>query len=147
MATAIAQPSINTFIYLGAAESPTTYTLIPNVGAIKGINMKAKTVDVTSHSTGVPWTQSIATLLSIGDCSFPIFYIPSDPTHQALLAAFTSRSQRSFAESFPDTNNTTNYFEAYVTSFTENAPVDGVLTADIVLSGTGLPQLNATGRP
>src|SRR5271166_2024974 len=61
--TIVAQPAINTFLQLGNGQSPETFTTVANVGTITGPGLSLNVVDVTSHSTGVPWRQKIGTLL------------------------------------------------------------------------------------
>ena len=155
MAIAQAQPAINTLIKIGNLGSPISFNTIANVGDISPLlGMKADIVDVTSHSTTVPWRQKITTLLDNGDVSFKLFFIPSsagsdgtpntpyghDGTN-GLLAVFTGRQLREYQLVFPDPVATTYYFQAYISKFNILAKVAGVLEADVTFTTTGQPVL------
>lgn len=150
-----AQPAINTLLKIGNLGSPITFNTIANVGDMSpAIGMKADIVDVTSHSTTVPWRQKITTLLDNGDLSFKLFFIPSsagsdgtpntpyghDGTN-GLLAVFTGRQLREYQLVFPDAAATTYYFQGYISKFNITSKVAGVLEADVTITLTGQPVL------
>lgn len=148
MAVAIAQPAINTLLALGSQGCPQTFTTIANLGTLTGPSMSGNVVDVTSHSTGDPWRRKIVTLLDGGQVTAPLFFIPSstgtDGGHGAstgLLSVFTNRQLRWYRLIFPDSGATTWYFQAYISTFNQNAPVDGVLNAEVTFEIVGQPIL------
>ena len=145
--TAIAQPAINTLLKLGNAGSPESYTLIANVGDITGPSYGATIVDVTSHSTSIPWREKITTLLDGGQVTFKLFFIPGDAGHKLLLATFYNRGAAGQAAgvppqwsiTYPDPSATTVYFTGFISKFPVTATVAGVLEATVTIDVTGEP--------
>ena len=144
---AAAQAAANTLFQMGTQGCPQTFSTIANVGDLSGPSMAATVVDVTSHSTGNPWRQMIVTLLSAGEISLPLFFLPNvasggghDGT-SGLLSVFAGRQLRRFALVFPDAQATTYYFDAYVSKFNFKEPVAGVIAADVTFTITGQPVL------
>jgi len=119
-------------------------TLVAEVRSISGPGITVKMVDVTSHSSSVPWTETVPTLLDAGDLTFEINYIPSEPTQNnsaGLLSFLTGRALTAWTLTFPDSGATTFSFNGYVSKFDITAPVDNVLTAKMTISITGQPTL------
>jgi hypothetical protein len=66
--------------------------------------------------------------------------LPSDPSHDdatGLLAAWADRSLDAYVLTHPD--GSTWSFSAHVTGFSNSAPVDGHLSADVTLRPSGAP--------
>jgi len=148
MAPPIGIPAINTWLYLGASDSPATFTNpIANVGDIAGPGLTAAVVDVTSHSALNPWREKLTTLLDGGQVTFPLFFDPGDTTsHQLLLGVFAARSIREYKLRFPDGRYAGNpsadtiwFFSASIKDFKMDAKVADVLRASITLEVTGEP--------
>jgi hypothetical protein len=119
-------------------------TLIAEVRSINGLSLSVKSVDTTSHSSAEPWDEATATLLSAGDLSFEINYIPTDPTHNnssGLLSFLTNRATKDWTLTFPDSAATSWGFKGFINKFDMQAPVDNVLTAKITIKATGKPTL------
>lgn len=154
MSIAQAQPAINTLLKIANEGSPLVFNVIANVGDLTGPSMMGNVVDVTSHSTLVPWAQKIVTLLDNGDITLPCYFIPSSPGSDGvpntpeghngtngLLSVFTQRQLRQYSLTFPDAAATTYYMIGYITKFSFKAPVKGVLTADVTFTFTSEPIL------
>lgn len=159
MPIAAGLPAINTLFKLGDAASPEVFNTLANVGDINELlSMTADTADVTSHSTSLPWSQIIPTILNGGKLSFPIFFIPSSGAASGgiighnntagFMKAFTDRGAGGVAGTphnmkivFPDVAVTTYTFTGFVTAFKMKAPVKGVEMADIEISVTSRPTL------
>lgn len=147
MSTAIAQPAINTLLKMGNAGSPESYTLIANVGDITGPGFAGTIVDVTSHSTSVPWREKVTTLLDGGQVPFKLYFIPNDSGHKQLLAVFYNRGALGQAAgvppqwslTYPDPSATTVYFTGFISKFSITATVAGVLEAAVTIDVTGEP--------
>ena len=137
--TAIAQPSINTLLQLGNNQSPETYVTVANVGDITGPGFSGNVVDVTSHSTTVPWREKIVTLLDAGQVSCKVYFIPGDPGHQALFTVFVNRTLEAWNLVYPDTNHSTINFNAYISKFAITATVAGVIEAAMTLEVVSEP--------
>lgn len=148
--------AINTLLSIGNGASPEVYNVIANVGDLTGPGIMADVVDVTSHSTGVPWRQKITTLRDGGDISLPLFFIPWSPGSGGvpntpyghdeatgllgqLVNAVPGTPPSQFSLEFPDGLGTTYFFNGYVSKFNIKAPVAGVLTADVTITITGRP--------
>jgi predicted secreted protein len=148
MSTPAALPAINTLLKLGNGASPEVFTTIANVSSITGLQLSANVVDVTSHSTAVPWRQKITTLLDAGDLTFDLFFIPSDTAHQGLLTIFqekngTTNGLRNYQLWFPDGVPTKYEFAAYISKFSMTEAVDNVVRAAVTFTATGQPDFSA----
>ncbi len=148
MSTPAALPAINTLLKLGNGASPEVFTTIANVSSITGLQLSANVVDVTSHSTSVPWRQKITTLLDAGDLTFDLFFIPSDTGHQQLLTIFqekngTTDGLRDYQLWFPDGVPTKYQFAAYISKFSLSEAVDNVVRAAVTFTATGKPNFSA----
>lgn len=142
VATPAAIAAINTLLGLGDNASPPTFTTIANISDINGLQLASTIVDVTSHSTDVPWRQKIVTLLDAGDLSTTLFYVPGDTGHQELLAIFSGRELRSYTITFPEIAAPIWEFQAYISKFSLKEPVAGVITADTTFTATGEPNFD-----
>lgn len=141
-----AVPSFGTFLKIGDGVSPPdeSFTTIAEVKNITGPSMSGNVVDVTTHSTGVPWRDKIVTLLDAGEISFDINFIPTAATHSytsGLVKDFKNRTKRNFVLVFSDSASTTWAIAAYVSKFACTETVDGVITGAITLTITGQPAL------
>jgi len=145
--SAAALAAINTLLQIGDGLSPEGWTTVANVGDFQPIAPSATVVDVTSHSTGVPWRQKIITLLDAGKVTAKIFYVPKDATHDdttGLLGLMTNRTLTHFRIHFPDAiypSGTKFTFYGYVSTFTINSPVAGVEEGSLTIEITGQPTL------
>ena len=133
-----------TLLQVGSGGSPETFTTISNVDNIK-ITSKTKVIDVTSHSTGIPWTQQFPTIRSAGDLSHDIFWVPEDPTHSSttngLRYLWENATLKDWQLIYPDGNNSTDAFQGYVTMMSPSSKVGDVLRQSVTISATSKPQL------
>ena len=147
MATPAAIPAINTLLQLGDSASPQGFATIANIGNINGLTLSANVVDVTSHSTGVPWRQKITTLLDAGDLTADLFFVPGDTGHQELLSIFTEKNGttnglRTYHVVFPEAGAPTWEFEAYISKFSITSQTADVIKAQVVFTATGEPDFD-----
>jgi hypothetical protein len=146
MTTPAAIPAINTLLQYGAG-SPATFTTIANIGDFTGPTMQGAVVDVTSQSTASYWRQKIVTLLDAGELSAPLYFVPNDAGHQALLQIFTGRSGNTGNPTvwrilFPVAAGSVPWIiEGWLTKFSMKAPVAGVIQADITITFTDKPEI------
>ena len=139
-----AVPSFGTFLKIGDGGGSEVFTTIAEVKSINGLQMSAKIDDVTTHSTGTPWREKLATLLDAGTLACDVNFIPTNATHSnsaGLLRDFVNRTKRNFKLVLTDGGSTTFAFAAFVQDFKMTAPVDGVLTASVTLAASGPPTL------
>ena len=163
----IGLPAINTLLKIGNGASPEIYNTIANVGDLNGPTLSSTVVDVTSHSSAVPWREKLVTLLDAGEITLPLFYIPASTgvigtpntpfghdygdggiTQFGLEGVFTSRGRTAvgtpynFAIQYPDATQTTDYFTGFVSKFSKKAAVAGVEMAEVTIVLTGQPVLS-----
>lgn len=140
-------PSFGTLLKMGDSLTPETFTTIAEVGDIELPGINADTEDVTVQTSPGAVKEFVCTLLDAGEVTFPINWVPTDPTHDhttGLLAQALDRETRNFQAVLPDAGGFTIQFSACVTKFgPPKAPVAGVLQADITLKVSGLPNYTA----
>lgn len=134
--------AFGTYLQLGDGGTSESFTTIAEVKSIKGPKMSLDTIDVTNHSSGIPWREYMAGLSDAGEISFDLNFIPTEDTHDAsdgLLADMINRTRRNFRLTFPDTSQTTWGFTAFVTGFETGEEIDNVITSSVTLKVTGKP--------
>lgn len=152
----IAIPAIGTLLKIGSG-SPEAFYSIANIGDLTGPSISAAVVDVTSHtSPSAPWRDKITTLLDAGTITLPLYFVPASVAAtvpgtlfghgfvSGLGKLFTNRGLSpgvayNWKIVFPDGVPTTYAFTAWISKYSQKAPVAGVLTADLELSITGQP--------
>jgi hypothetical protein len=149
--TAIAIPAINTLLQYGNGQSPESWTTIANIGDLGGPQMSSTVQDVTSQSTGNYFRQKIQTLLDSGIITAPIYFVPGDAGHQALLEIFLGRGGQGQAATltfwrvlFPVAAGTPQIgyvFTGWLTKFSLKEPVAGVIEAAIEITLSGPPDI------
>jgi hypothetical protein len=124
---------------LAQIDSPSVYTDIANLGDITGPSSQYTVQDVSSH--GHRARRKVTTLLDSGTLAGPIFFIPTAgtvPTHtdhnDGLQAIFERGDLRAWSVRYRDSPGTATFFNAYISKFSQKAPVAGVLTADFELT-------------
>lgn len=137
--------SFGTLLKIGDGGSPTeNFTTIAEVLDISGPALEQATEEVTSHSSVDGWREHVGTLLSAGEVSFDVNFVPTHATHNpstGLIKDMTDRTKRNFQLVFPDAGSTTWQFTALVTGFEPDEPVEGKLGASVTLQVTGKPTL------
>jgi hypothetical protein len=138
--------AINTLLQYGTGGSPEAFVTVANVSSIKGLTADATVVDVTSHSTGLPWRQKQPTLLNGGMLVFDLFFIPSDAGHMAFMAIFVNRGLPATPQTpvdwqlvFPDVAHTTWAFKGFVVKMDFSEAVADVVKANCTIEVTGKP--------
>lgn len=130
--------SFGTFLKMSDMATPTpTFSTIAEVGDIDGPDETLDTEEVTNHGSTDGWDEYIGTILRGGEVSLPIYWLPTEPTHQALREAKNNRAKTDFQIVYPDGNGSGFQFKALVTGFKSKAPVKGKLSADVKLKITG----------
>lgn len=132
--------SFGTLLKKGDGATPETFATIAEVQDIDGPDKSLATEEVTHHGSTGGWDEFIGTILSGGEVSFPLNFIPSDPTHDGstgLQADMESRTKRNFQLIYPDSGNNGYAFAALVTGFKPTAVVKGKLSADVKLKISG----------
>jgi len=141
--TTSAISSHGTLIKIGDGATPEVFTSIAMVRDIGGIDISQEDEDVTDQDSG-GWTEFIGTLLSLGEITFGLNFLPTNATHSyssGLIEDAVNNTKRNFQIVFPDSGNTTWPFSALVKKVAIKAPVKGALRADVTLRPTGVPTL------
>ena len=128
---------------IGDGGGSETFTTIAEVKDIEGPELELEAKEVTSHDSG-GWREYISTLLTGGEVSFDLNFIPTHATHSysaGLVRDLVNRTKRNFQLVFPDSGTTTWQFAALVTGFKPSGPVEDELSAEVTLQVTGQPTL------
>ena len=157
MAIAIAIPAIGTLLQIGNGASPEVFNSIANIGDITGPTTQAAIVDVTSHtSVSAPWRQKIPTLLDPGSLTIPVYIVPSSggPSGAGTFYGHNYASgigrllvnrglspgvPYNFKIIYPDGASTTDEFQGFVTKYTRDMKVAGVIQGSLQIDLTGVP--------
>ena len=132
--------SFGTFLKIGDGAVSETFATIAEVLDIEGPDMALDTEEVTSHGSTNGWEESVGTILSGGEVSFEINFVPTEATHDmttGLQADMINRTLRNFQLVYPDPGGNGYAFGALVTGFKPKAPVKGKLAADVKLKISG----------
>ena len=135
--------SHGTLLQLGASGGGGPYTTIAEVVDISGPSFSQSTFDAPAQDT--TWMKRVAGIVSGGEVSFTINFIPKDSTHDdstGILSALGSLDPYGYKLIFNDAGAGTASawtFDAFLTSFEHNEPVDGILQADVTLTLNGQP--------
>jgi hypothetical protein len=132
-----------------SGTSPDAFFTICNVSDFT-LPMTSKTTDITN--VGDKWERMIPTLLSFGKITLKVFWVMEEPTHRnqagggavavGLRYLWINQLLRDWQVIYPDGNNSTDAFSAYVTGFQITGKVAGTFDATIELTAnTGGPSL------
>ncbi|MFF4610317.1 phage tail tube protein [Streptomyces albidoflavus] len=120
--------------------APTTpvFTAIANVTSVSGPEIERETYDVTSHDSVDGWREFIGGLKDGGEVSLELNYDPR--VHDDLVADFEDTEARDYKLVFPLSLGTWE-FKALLTGFSQEAPVDDKLSAELTFKVTGKPTI------
>lgn len=137
-----------TLLQVGNGSSPEAMQTIANATDLS-LPVMSDTVDVTN--VGDLWKRHIPTLNDMGKISFKVFWMMEETTHRNSLNGGTvgaglrylmiNQLLRDFQFVYPDGNNSTDAFPAYVTSFAITGKVGNVYEASVELTNSGAPSL------
>jgi hypothetical protein len=139
--------ALTTKLMVGDGGGPEEFTQLAYVTNISGPGLALDIEDVTTHDQATAFEEVVATILRTGELSIDLVYDPDNATQNAsagILNDYQDKTKRNFQIRFPTTGKVQWSFAAYVTGFTENAPVGGALTASLSLKLTGAPTLDGT---
>jgi predicted secreted protein len=128
------------------AESPETWQLIAERVNLGGPSMSRDAPDVTHMDSPGGWREFIPGLKDGGEVTVEGNFVPDDPTHNAetgLLNEFASDVRGHWRITFPLTGSppVTWEFDAIMTGFELDMPVDDKLAFTATLKISGQPQL------
>ena len=132
--------SHGTLIKLGDGAEPEVFTTIAEVGDISLPEFGNEKEDVTVQTTPGRRRAYKVTLGKDMTVEFPINFDPADATHDSttgLKSLADSGESANFQIVLTDDDETTWEFTAGVETFKPNAPVNGILIADVALAIDG----------
>jgi len=135
--------SFGTFLQMGDGGAPEAFTTIAEVGDIAGPAVSRDTEEVTNHSSPDGYEEFINTIKRSGEVSFPINFIPDNPTHDqatGLLGVLDTGVLKNWRLLLSTTGRRWQ-FAALVTNFEGASPVVGKQSADVTLKISGKPFL------
>jgi predicted secreted protein len=118
-----------------ATPKAEAFTKVCEVGDIKGPGLSRDTLDVTTHDSPNDWEEFIVGIKKGGDVTFPINWVPDDPTHDnvtGLWAAWDDGVLRNW-RIVPPITGVYLAFAALVTEIGPEFPVNDKLAADLTL--------------
>lgn len=127
---------------------PSTFTVIAQVVDLSGPQLQSDQIEVSHRADGVAanmWRRYVAGMKDGGEVSFQVIFDPDEATHDPTLATSlyalgASGDADTFQIDFPGagTDRTTATFDAYVTNFDVDAPLEDGLTAEVTLKVSGI---------
>ncbi|MFE9381776.1 phage tail tube protein [Streptomyces sp. NPDC007025] len=117
-------------------ETTPVFTAVANVTSVEGPEIERETYDVTAHDSVDGWREFIGGLKDGGEVSLEVNYDPRK--HDELLADFEDTEPRDYKLVFPGALGTWE-FQAFIKGFSQEAPVDDKLSAELTFKVTGKP--------
>jgi len=135
--------SHGTLLKLGASGGGGSYTTIAEVVDASGPSFEQATHEAPSQD--ITWMKKVAGLVTAGEVTFDINFIPKNATHDSatgLLSLLGLQVVHGFQLLFNDAGGGTASkweFNAYMTGFDHDIPADGILMASVTLTINGQP--------
>jgi hypothetical protein len=132
-----ATAALGTLFKIGDGATPETFTTVAEVTDLTPPKISSKKEDATSQDS--TWEESIPVMLSGGQISLTVNWIPSGATHNettGLLSWLLNKTKRNCKVVLPSTEKTF-AFLAWVSSFEGGTPVSGKKSAKFTLEISG----------
>ena len=135
--------SHGTLLKLGALGGGGPFTAVAEVVDSAGPAIEQATHDAPSQD--ITWMKRVAGLVSAGDVTFDVNFIPKNATHDdstGLLSLIGLQQVTGWQLLYNDAGAGTASkweFDAYLTGFTQDVPVDGILKSSVTLQINGQP--------
>jgi len=121
----------------GDGEEPEVFTAVGNVGSFSGPNIERGTYDVTAHDGPNHYREFIGGLVDGGEVSAEVHYDPDK--HDSFVEDFDSTDAITYQMESPVGELWE--FQAILTGFEREMPVDGQMAATLTWKVTGKPEL------
>jgi len=128
---------------MGALGGGGPYTTVAELVDSAGPSVEQAIHDAPSQA--VTWMKKVAGMMTAKDASFDVNLIPKDPTHDGstgLISLLGSQQVTGWQLLYNDAGAGTASkweFDAFLSAFDPDNPVDGILKASITLSINGEP--------
>ena len=117
---------------------PEVFTAIAKVTNVSGPETERETYDVTAHDSESGWREFIGGLKDGGEVSLELNYDPRD--HDVLMADYEDTEPRNYKLVFPQ-NLGEWALKLILTGFSQEAPVDDKLSAEVTFKVSGKPEI------
>jgi hypothetical protein len=133
----LASSAAGTQLSVSTTSSPLSYSAIPGVEGISGSGQTKNEIDVTAISDTA--MKFVADLPNFGEFSFPLFWDPSETTHQALKTNYdaTDGSLLDFKVTMDDAGAAEYTFSGFVKQWQVSHAKGAANKCDIVIKVTG----------
>lgn len=131
-----------TILAYGDGGSPETFTALAEVNNISGPGMSADAPDATHMESPEGFREFIGGLKDPGEITVECAHLPGNATQDAstgVLSLFSSGAKTNWRITFPDDPATIWNFEAVVTGFEPDTPIDDKMMLSITLKLSGKP--------
>lgn len=112
------------------------FSPIANVTNVSGPEIERDTHDVTAHDSSNSYREFVGGLLNAGEVSLEVNYDPRE--HDTLISDMEDTTARDYKLAFPGTLGEW-AFKAFMSGFSQEAPVDDKLAAELTFKVTGKP--------
>ena len=135
---ATAKRAFGTVIKRETSAGSGTYTTIGGVTSLNWPTMETDLAESTDMESASATRTRVPTLNNLGDCSFNLNYDSADATQEQLQADCAAQTSRLYQITGNDTGAAVWAFNAYVRSFAVVTERDGICTAAVTLSPSGV---------
>lgn len=133
-----ARASHGTLIYHQPAATPGVFTVISEMGDISDVGTMRNTFDVSVHNEDID--TYVLGIMRRDNVSFPINWVATSASHQALLTSHYNGHVDGWKVTFPDGDEM--IFSGGIANMGAPAPVDGALRRTVAIRPTGLFSYN-----
>lgn len=118
--------------------------LIGTLTEIKGIEMSADTMDVTTLDTSSGYKNNIVGWKDGGEVSISGFFVPGDSGQAALVSGFNAGTEDTYIITFPAAMGATWTFTGLVTKISTGAGLEDPVSFEATIKVNGQPALGTT---
>jgi hypothetical protein len=135
--------SHGTLLQMGALGGGGPYTTVAELVDSAGPGIEQATHDAPAQDT--TWMKRVAGIVSAGDFTFDVNFIPKNSTHDGttgLISLLGLQQVTGWKLLYNDAGaGTASYwtFDAFLVTFGEDIPVDGILKSSVTLKINGQP--------
>jgi predicted secreted protein len=138
-----ATSSQGTYISVGDASSPNTYTEIAEVKSIGGPNEDSEELDATHLRSTGGYREFLQSFKDAGELPCNCNFIPANATHQTVRTLYQSGAVRGWKITYPD--GSYDEFVGYVKAVGRTAAVGSILEGSFTIRISG--QVDLTAAP
>lgn len=142
MAATQARSGYGTQLWIGDGGGPETFTKVAEVESVTPPDVNLGTADATHMESDDAFMEDVATMLSTGEATVGLNFLPSDPTQRMLADAQYNRRRTNFRIVFPGGAKRMS-FAGHITKIGRALPKDDRMSMTVTIKGTGKPTIEA----